>query len=1027
LQRFEQNVCHAVTDLYSVNLVVFIFHSKNQTIMFLAIMRKTAMLMLAIIGFTAFTKAQTVTGTVTDSKGEPISGISVTVKGTTKGTSTNAQGVYSLDGVAAGSTLVFTGSGFTAQSVKLGSAGSYSVIMQSSISNLNEVVVVGYGTARKRDLTGSVASVSEKDFNKGTFTSADQLIQGKVAGVQMINNSGAPGGESTVKIRGASAVTGSGQPLYVVDGVPLDGRSPRPGLGDVGFGGSNPGNNPLNFINPADIASMDILKDASATAIYGSRAAYGVVLITTKRGKSGEAKIDFNVSLGTSSMFRQIEVLDAAQFRAALPYYGLTNANDRGTSVNAMDAITQNGLIQNYNMAISGGTDNARFRASFGVLNQEGIIRKTGIKKYTANLSGNFKFLESKKLGLDINIIPSQFTEEIAPISNNAGSRGNLIGNALQWNPTESLRKADGSLNVVAGDLLNPLAVSEAIFDNAKTTTILASVSPYYKFSKSLEYRMLYSVNYGVGGRSTVVMPFINFNDVNGRGRVIIGQNQLTTQQLTHTLNFNKQVTSNLNVNALAGFEYLSFTNKGYNFGGYGITGVGFGNYGLPFENYIQVTDPNNRSMGSFADPTNELQSYFVRGGANYKDKYLLTATFRADGSTKFGSQNKYGYFPSLAGAWNISKEDFFKVDKINSLKLRAGWGVTGNSEFPTGASQERYGLFASGTNVGNTAVNNANPDLKWQADRQYNVGLDATILNNRVTFTMDYFNKLTTDLLFPAEAAVPGAPGGARTWKNLEGEIVNKGFEFAVNGGVIAKEDFSWDLGVNATFVKNTVNNLPAPINTGELNGQGITGTTVQVIANGLPINAFYTKKFLGMDKASGFANYAEDGYTLFFVGNPNPKMLLGLSTTLRYKKLSLVANMNGAFGHVIYNNTLNSVINVGSIANGKNIALSVFKDPIKESFANPLSASSRFLEKGNYLKMANMTLSYAFGNVGKVVRGLNAYVTGQNLFVITKFTGFDPEVNVNKSQNGVPSASIEYIPYPSARIITFGLNVGF
>ncbi len=993
--------------------------------MLLAIMRKTALLLLAVIGFTAFTQAQTVTGTVTDAKGDPISGISVTVKGTTKGTSTNAQGIYTLNDVAAGATLIFTGSGFSSQSVKVGTGGNYNVIMQATVANLNEVVVVGYGSVRKKDLTGSVGSLSAKDFNKGTFTSADQLIQGKVAGVQMINNSGAPGGASTVKIRGASTVTGSGQPLYVVDGVPLDGRSPRPGIGDVGLGGSNPGNNPLNFLNPSDIASIDVLKDASATAIYGSRAAYGVVLITTKRGRSGEPKIDFNISLGTSKIAKRIKVLDASQFRSALSYYGLSNANDKGTSVNALDAILRTALTQNYNMGISGGNENAKYRFSFGVLNQEGIVRKTGIKKYTANLSGNFKFLENKKLGLDVNIIPSQYQEEIAPISNDAGSRGSLIGQALQWNPTESLYKADGSLNIVpGGDLLNPLAVSEAITDKSRTTTILASLSPYYKISKAFEYRMLYSINYGVGTRGTTIQPFINFNDVYGKGRVRIAQNQLTTQQITHTLNFNKQVTAALNVNAVAGFEYLKLTNKGYDFGGFGQPSVGMGNFGLNYEDYVQYTDPTNRSMNSFADPTNDLQSYFVRAGGNYKDKYLLTATFRADGSTKFGKNNKYGYFPSFAGAWNISKEDFFKVSQINSLKLRAGWGKTGNSEFPSGAAQFRYS-FPNGT-PSLSAVNLANPDLKWQADRQYNVGIDASILSNKISITMDYFNKRTTDLLFPAEAAVPST-GSTPQWKNLPGVIENKGFEVAVNSTIIAKKDFSWDLGANATFVKNMVSGISGQINTGTLNGQGISGTTIEVIKSGLPINAFWGKKFLGFDKASGFANYADDGYTLYYIGNPNPKMLLGISTTLRYKKLSLVANMNGAFGHMIYNNTLNSVINVGSIANGKNIALSVYQDPVKESFANPLSASSRYLEKGNYLKMANMTLAYNIGDVAKFVKGLNVYITGQNLFTITKFTGFDPEVNVDKNQNGVPSSSIEYIPYPTARVFTFGLNVGF
>lgn len=995
----------------------------------------SAFLVFALVFVVQSASAQdkTVTGKVTDSKdGSPVVGASVQPKGSRTGTTTKADGTFSINVGSNVTTLVITSIGYESQEISIAGKSSVDVSFVPTFgSNLNEVVVTGYGTSKKKDLTGAVSSVKEKDFNKGVFTSADQLIQGKVSGVQMINNSGQPGGATTVKIRGASAITGSGQPLYVIDGVPLDGRSPRPGIGDIGLGGSNPGNNPLNFINPADIASIDVLKDASATAIYGSRAAYGVVLITTKRGKTGEPKIEFSASVGTSKIAKRIEVLDASQFRQALTYYGLGAGNDKGSDVNALDAILQTGLTQNYNVAVSGGNENAKYRFSLGVLDQEGIVRKTGIKKFTASISGNFKFLESKKLGLDINIVPSQYREEIAPISNDAGSRGNLIGNALQWNPTEKLivKKANGqdSINVlVGGDLLNPFAVSEAITDKARVTTILASISPYYKITKDLEYRMLYSVNYGTGTRNTTVQPFINFNDVNGKGRVRLAESQLSTQQITHTLSYNKQVTTNLSLNAVAGYEYLKYSNKGYDLNGFGITGVGFGNFGLDYADYIQYTNSTNRTFGSYADPTNELQSYFVRTAFNYKDKYLLTGTFRADGSTKFGANNKYGYFPSFAAAWNITKEDFFHVDAINSLKLRAGWGKTGNQEFPSGSAQLRYSFSGNGSGT-ISAANNANPDLRWQSDRQFNVGFDMSLLKNKISVTVDYFNKRTTDLLFPSEPAQPAAPGNVVKWVNLDGNIDNKGFEIAVNASVINKKDFGWDVALNSTFVENEVSGLSASLNTGGLHGQGITGTTVEVIRNGLPINAFFTRQFLGIDKTSGLANYTDGGDVLYYVGNPNPKMLLGFSTTVRYKKFTLVANMNGAFGHDIYNNTLNSVINVGSINNGKNIALSVFRDPVKESFANPLTASSRFLEKGNYLKMANTTLSYSFGDVGKSFKGLTVYVTGQNLFVLTDFSGFDPEVNVDKNQNGVPSSGIEYIPYPSARIFSFGINVGF
>jgi TonB-linked SusC/RagA family outer membrane protein len=973
----------------------------------------------------SYAQDKTVTGKVTDSKdATPVSGASVTAKGTRTGTSTRNDGTFSLTVGSGVTTLVITSIGYETQEVSIAGTTSVEIsFVAAAGSNLNEVVVTGYGTSRRRDLTGSVASLKERDFNKGVFTSADQLLQGKVSGVLMLNNSGAPGGGSTVKIRGSSSVTGSGQPLYVVDGVPLDGRSPRPGVMDLGFGGGNPSSNPLNFMNPSDIASIDILKDASATAIYGSRAAYGVVLITTKKGKAGETRIDFNTSVGFSSIMKKIEVLDAAQFRSALTYYGLSNSNDKGANVDAMDAILQKGMVQNYNVSISGGNENARYRLSLGALDQEGIVRKSGFKKYSANLNVNLKFLDSKKLGLDINIAPSQYLEDIAPISNDAGAGGSLIGMALQWNPTLALKIGDSLVNVGGTSVFNPLGISEAINDRSKVTTVLASIAPYYKITSWLEYKFLFSINYGTGTRRSSRNQNINLNNTNGFtgvGAAAIGQSELVTTQFTHTLSLDKKLTTNLNLNAVIGYEYLKFLNKGSRMSGNGPAG-GFGQYGLDYTDYIQFSESSSRSISSFNDPLTELQSYFARAVFNYKDKYLLTGTFRADGSTRFGKNNRYGYFPSLAAAWNVTKESFFKVDFINSLKIRVGWGKTGNQEFPAGSSQYRYSF---GSNGALGQVNNPNPDLKWQTDRQYNVGFDATVLKNRITVTADYFNKLTTDLLYPTFPIQPAPPGSVVTWFNLAGKVLNKGFEFAVNAAVVQKRDLNWDLGVNATFLQNNVSEFKAPIPTGALHGQGISGSTIEVIQNGLPINAFVVRHFLGLDKATGLAAYTENGDVKLYAGSPNPKVLLGVSSTLRYKMLSLTINMNGSFGQKIYNNTLNNVINVGDIKGGRNIAVSVYENPIKESFGNAVRSSDRFIEDGSYLKMANANISYTIGNIGKSLKNLNIFVTGQNLFVITKFSGFDPEVNVDKNVNSVPSAGIEYIPYPSARTITFGLN---
>lgn len=991
--------------------------------MLLVVQKKICMLLLATLAFTASSVAQNnISGTVKDKDGQPLAAVSVTVKGTNKGTSTNANGDFSLTSVSDRATLIFSATGFAPQETKVSGTTAIAVTLLTSVGSMDEVVVIGYGTARRKDLTGSVATVGEKDFNKGTFTAADQLIQGKVAGVQMINNSGQPGGASTVKIRGNSSVTGSGQPLYIIDGVPLDGRSARPGLSPSGLGDA-PGGNPLNFLNPNDIASIDVLKDASATAIYGTRAAYGVVLITTKRGQSGATKIEFGTSLGTSSILRRVKVLDASQYREALSYYGVSAANDLKADVNGLDVILRNALIQTYNVAISGGNDNSKYRFSGSVLDQDGIVRKTGIKKYTANFAGSFRMLESKRLGLDINILPSLYQENLAPITNNAGSTGSLIGQALQWNPTEAFRKADGSLNVKAGDIVNPLAMSEAYNDVSRVTTLLASFAPSYKFTDWLEYKLLYSINYGTGTRRASTQQFINLGDVKDRGFAAIGQNELTTQTTTHTLNFNRDIATDLSMTALLGYEYIKTTNKGSNTNALGPTG-GFGQYGIDYTNYIQFSNPGSRNVSSFVDPSFELQSYFGRVGFNFKDKYLLTGTVRRDGSTRFGDNNKYGTFPAVSAAWVLTKESFFQINGINLLKIRGGWGKTGNQDFPSGASQATYSF---GNNGGLSQTNYPNPNLKWQNDRQYNIGLDASILDNRVAITVDYFNKKTGDLLFPTFPDPSGPIGGAVLWQNLKGFVENKGLETSLNAAIINQKDFSFDFGINATFIKNNVSGLPAPIPTGVLNGQGITGTFVQTIRNGFPINTFFTREYTGLDKGTGQAIYTDGGSTFFAVGNPNPTTILGLTAAFRYKKLSLTANMNGAMGQKIYNNTLNNVINVGSIKGGRNIAVSVFESPVKEAFSNPVTASSRFIEKGDYLKLANATLSYNVGPVGKLFRTANVYVTGQNLFVITKFSGFDPEVNVDKGNRGVPSVGIEYTPYPSARIVTLGANFSF
>ena len=524
--------------------------------MLLAIMRKAATLLLAVIGFTAFASAQTVTGTVTDSKGDPVSGISVTVKGTTKGTSTNAQGVFTLNDVASGAIMVFSGTGFAIQSIKISGTGAVNVTMQTSVSNLNEVVVVGYGTARKKDLTGAVGSVKAKDFNQGFVTSPDQLLQNKVAGLEITNNSGQPGVATTIKIRGNNSIRAVNNPLYVIDGVPLDGRTARPSVSLTGFG-STPESNPLLYINPNDIAQVDVLKDASSAAIYGSRGANGVIAITTKKGVSGGTRLDFGTSFGVSTGYlKRYEILDAGQFRTALTKYGQPSSLDKGQSIDAMKDITQDKLSSDYNLALSSGNENGRIRASFLASRARGFLKNSNLDKYLASVGGQYKFLD-KRLGIDFNVRVGSTKEDITNVSNTAGSTGNLISAALSWNPTEAYKDANGYFINPSGGSGNPLALLEAYSDIAKVNSVLADISASYKLSKNFDYKFLFAINQSTGDRNTNVDGWIQgYPGISGSGLGIKSAARLKSQTITHTLNYNAKISSKLNLTALAGYEY---------------------------------------------------------------------------------------------------------------------------------------------------------------------------------------------------------------------------------------------------------------------------------------------------------------------------------------------------------------------------------------------------------------------------------------------------------------------------------------
>ncbi|MEP7229128.1 MAG: SusC/RagA family TonB-linked outer membrane protein [Ginsengibacter sp.] len=989
-------------------------------------MRQKLLLSMVLVCFCFFqtiAQQRTITGTVSAKDGAPLVDASIIVAGQQTGVRTGKDGTFSINVPSSAKQLLISYVGLENQRVDITSSSEVSVTLEGSSQSLESVVIVGYGSVKKKDLTGAVSTIKAKDFNQGAIASPDQLLQGKVPGLEITNNSGQPGAATTIKIRGNNSIRASNNPLYVIDGVPLDGRTAKPGLNFGGTGldfGTTPESNPLLYINPNDIAQVDVLKDASSTAIYGSRGANGIIVITTKRGSSSGTKIEFGTKFGVNAGYmHKYKVLSTSQFKTALHTYSLdtlTNSLDHGSSVDALKEITQSSLSQDYSLALSGGNETGKFRVSFLGSRNYGFIKKTSLDKYLGNFTGEYKFLD-KRLTINFGLIAGHTTEHMGLISNTAGAGGNLIAYALNWNPTAALT-SNGLFSKAVSSVPNPLGVIDAYNDVADVNVFLGNISAELKITGDLKYKFLYAINHGTGKRNTNIDGWIDaINSVSGIGDAAISDAFLTSQTFTHTLTYNKDLTQSLSLEALAGYEYWKT-----NYGNSSVFASQF-NTNLDQQNRIPIlytsffqNAKTQQPLRTFVDPTTEIQSYFGRVNFNLSSKYYLTGTIRADGSSKFGKNNKYGYFPSVGAKWAISNEDFLKsVTAISNLGLRASWGITGNQEFPAGASQEQFnsGAFNS---IGQSNV--ANPDLKWEKTTQVNIGLDYGLLKNKIYGSFDYYHKNTTDILFQSTAIQP-APASI-FFINLPASLINSGVEFSIGATIVSKAKFTWDAGFNIAHNKNLLKDFAqANIQTAQVSGQGVSGTLAQIIGNDHPVNIFYLKQFGGFDQSG--QQIIADNPT--FQGDPNPHVLYGFSTTLRYNKLSLAINASGASGFYIYNNTYNSVTNISNLQNGKNVSAAIIGS--KENINASVAVSSRYLEKGDYIKLRNATLNYAFGDLGKYIKNLNVFVGGSNLFVITKFTGFDPEVNVDKNQNGYPSRNIEYIPYPTPRVVTFGLNM--
>ena len=984
---------------------------------------KLTMSLLVIIGMSAAVFAQkTVSGKITDAtNGEALIGANVLVKGTNDGTITDIDGSYSLK-AAEGQVLVFSYTGYSDQEITVGTSSTIDVSMSAG-ALLDEVVVVGYGTVKKKDATGSVASIGTRDFQKGIVVSPEQLMQGRVAGVQITQNSGEPGGGISVRIRGTSSVFGANQPLFVVDGVPLSGEETSGGNNASGVGRQS-AKNPLNFLNPSDIETIDILKDASATAIYGARGANGVVLISTKRGK-GKGSVDYNYSLGVSNITKKYDLLSASEYVAA-------GGQDVGSNTDWQEELFRTGITNQHNLSFGGGDDNSHYRFSVGYQNQNGIIENSTLKRYTAGFGGGKTFFNDKlKFQTSVNL--SNTKDSNVPISENVGFTGDLMGNIIKFNPTNPIydindTDKDGNKTEFYQPGItevNPLAFVNLSKDNTNTLRALGNLQAEVSFTKNLKFRSIVGFDKSLSNRKAAYSKDlrIEFND--GVGRTYFRDIDIDNNLWENYLTYDK-TSGSTTFGVLAGYSYQSFNNSQKRSAGalYSTSDLD-----IMLNNLTSAkTSVINNSSNEF----DELQSYFGRVNVGFSDKYLLTATLRADGSTRFGGNNQYGYFPSFAAKWKLIEESFIGKNVFSDLGLRIGYGVTGNQAIPHNLYQARSrfadvninstGTAIEGGGSGNVAFDN--PDLKWEATSAINIGIDFGFSENRFRGSVDLYEKHTKDLLFFYDAPQPAK--NSFVWDNLDTDIQNRGVELSLTYDVVLDSKFGWDINLNTAYNKNIVKDLQGTYNTGEINGQGLSLAYAQRIAAGQPLFAYFLRDFGGYDDA-GNSIYPNGDVQQFLDGkSPLPTVTGGLTNNFRFGNFDASIFFNGVFGHYIYSNTANAFFTKGSFSNGRNVT----KDVVA-SAEGPLNApdvSTRFLEKGDFVRLQNLSIGYKVPvSNNKYVSSARIFLTGQNLLTFTGYSGQDPEVNTNKSLNGVPSFGIDYTAYPRARTWTIGANVTF
>ncbi len=957
-----------------------------------------------------------VTGKVTDGAGAAVANASVVVKGSTTGTQTSAEGNFSLRVPASAKTLTITSVGFSSKDVAIGE-GVMNVSLKASNAALSEVVVVGYGTARKKDLTGSVAVVTAKDFQKGNITTPEQLIAGKVAGVSIISNGGQPGSGSQIRIRGGTSFVASNDPLIVVDGVALSSNGIQGAL------------NPLSLINPNDIESFTILKDASSAAIYGSRAANGVIIITTKKGRGGSLRMNFSTTTSIATIAKKLDLLNGDQVRDIVSRLGnATQKSQVGTeNTDWQDVIYNSALSTDNNLSVTGGIKSLPYRLNFGYQLQNGILKTDKFQRTSLALNVSPSFLDNH-LKIDINLKGT--------IQKNRLANTGAIGTAAGFDPTQPVhsidkryggyfewRNANGSLYSIGG-AANPLGMLEQTRNDQSPQRSIGNIQFDYKFHFLPDLRANLNLGYDVSKNMGHIVVSDSSASAYTSGGSIRDEKQTQKNTLLETyLSYAKEISSKSHVDILAGYSYNNFQIKSYDI--------------YPTLNFKgdSLSKPSNIIYNS----ENTILSFFSRLNFSYNDKYLLTATLRRDGSSRFSKDNRWGTFPAASVAWRIKNESFMKENRlISDLKLRVGYGVTGQQEgignyeyipfYYYGGATETY--YVGGDSVTNTLSPAAyNTALKWEETKTYNTAIDFALANGRISGTLEFYLKKTSDLINRVPVAA-GSTFGLYQNYNI-GSLENKGVEFSLNVQPIRNKITTLDVSYNIGYNKNTLTQLSNQASYKGLETSNIEGASGFIFLNavGGPRNTFYVfhqvydvngKPIEGLlDDANRDGIYNDNDRYLSHSSDPN--LFMGFSTNLSHKKWNFGFVMRASFNNYLYNNVysnrgrLSQVLGDYTTGNASvNYLETGFTGKINQEFQ---PKSDYYLENASFLKMDNFNLGYSFGKIMKGSATLRANAFVQNVFVITKYKGLDPE----------NSSGIDNTLYPRPRIYSLGLNLDF